>query len=1042
MAPREQPIKFTSLDHDWLKSVFRVPRGGIAVALLLRVVLFSTLVTLVLTVLQLSLSYRSERSRLEGRFAEIEQASARSLAEGLWALDTRQLEEQLEGILRLPSIRAVEVREVSSPDHAFSVFRGERQTSKALVRDIPLVCCGDHPRQIGVFHIEATLTDIYWYLATQALTILLSNAAKTFMVALFILFVVHHLATRHILDIADSVGGVDLDTGMPPMRLRRARSCGDELDQLVEALNGMRERLSHHAIELKNVNAQMAAILDNMPDLAWVKDVDGRFIAVNRALARAKGFDEPDEMIGMTDLEIAPPDIAEAYRLDDAEVMASLGSKRIEEQHINVDASVSVVETIKAALLNSDGHVAGTVGIARDISARKQGEADREARQVAELSSRAKSEFLANMSHEIRTPMNAILGMSYLALQSDLNPQQYNYIQRVHASAEALLGVINDILDFSKIEAGKLDMESIPFGLEDVLDNVVNVLSMKADEKGLELLLDMPLQLPPALVGDPSRLSQVLLNLGNNAVKFTHSGEIVVAVQVLEQGGASARLRFEVRDTGIGMSADQQQRLFQPFTQADASTSRRYGGTGLGLAISQHLVHLMGGELAAESAPGVGSRFHFELRFGLQPSAAAKALPGSDDGLVGTRVLVVDDNAAARELLIAMSQALGLRVDAATSGEEALVRVGLADAGGKPYQLLLLDWKMPGMDGVACAQALVERAALRHPAPVVIMATAFGREEVRQRLAERRLRVGALLTKPVTPSTLLDACATALGRAPLVATRSARREEAMVDHRAALAGARVLLVEDNVFNQELAVDLLRRAGVAVSVAGDGQQALDALARERFDAVLMDCQMPVMDGYAATRALRLQPALRTLPVIAMTANAMVGDREAVLAAGMNDHIAKPIVIDEMFATLAKWVKPTRSVAAGGDRPGSDAIRAPNGIDTRGGLDNVGGDDALYRRMLGLFRDSETDFVQRFHAARAAGDISTAMRAAHDLKSEAGTLGMRALGEAAAALERACSEGAPVADIDDRVHAVSSKLVEVVAELRALESARTS
>ena len=891
--------------HAWLASIARVPGGGIAIALLIRVLIFSTVVTLVLTILQLSLSYRSERARLESRFGEIDQASSRSLSESLWALDSKQLEEQLEGILRLPSMRAVEVRESSQAAQRFTVSRGERPTASAVVKEFPLSCCGERPQPIGVLRIEATLTDIYRDLASQAVVILLSNAAKTFLVALFILFVVHRLATRHLQDIAASVSSITPGSESAPLRLQRPPGAGDELDRLVDAVNAMRERLSSHAMELGNASTRMAAILDNIPDLAWVKDAGGHYIAVNRALAASKGFAEPAQMIGKTDLELHPLELAKTYLADDAEVMASEGSKRIEEHHANADGSTTRVETIKTALRDSDGRVAGTVGIARDITARRQAETDRDARRAAEAANQAKSDFLANMSHEIRTPMNAILGMAYLALQSGLNPQQLNYVQKIHGAAESLLRIINDILDFSKIEAGKLDIESIAFNLGDVMDGLGNLVGMNAAEKGLELLFVLPPTLPTALMGDPSRLRQVLLNIGYNAVKFTERGEVVVAIEMVEREPRSARLRFEVRDTGIGMTPDEMQHLFQPFSQGDSSTSRRYGGTGLGLSISHHLVRRMGGDIEVQSTPGRGSRFHFTLNFEL-PSEPARPLP-HQDALRGRRMLVVDDNPSARGVLADMSSACGVLCDTAVNGQDALRKVGLADAGDRPYDLVLLDAGMPGLDGVECVDLLGQR---EHPRRLstVLMVTAASRDDVHKRLSERSLGVGALLLKPVMPAALFEACGQALGLQPPHSTHATQREAALLQHQAALRGAQILLVEDNAVNREIALTMLRRAGIVVSVAYDGQEALDMLGQQPFDGVLMDCQMPVMDGYAATRALREQPQWRDLPVIAMTANALVGDRDKVLAAGMNDHIAKPIKIDQMFATLARWIRP--------------------------------------------------------------------------------------------------------------------------------------
>jgi signal transduction histidine kinase/DNA-binding response OmpR family regulator/HPt (histidine-containing phosphotransfer) domain-containing protein len=646
------------------------------------------------------------------------------------------------------------------------------------------------------------------------------------------------------------------------------------------------------------------------------------------------------------------------------------------------------------------------------------------AQHAAEAATQAKSEFLANMSHEIRTPMNAILGMSYLALQSGLDARQRNYVEKVHGAAESLLGIINDILDFSKIEAGKLEIEHIPFELGDVLDRLASLVGMRAGEKGLELLFDLPPELPTALVGDPSRLGQILLNLGNNAVKFTERGEVTLAVSMVERAPERAVLRFEMRDTGVGMASEACQRLFQPFTQADASTSRRYGGTGLGLAICRHLVECMGGEIGVDSEPGRGSRFHFTLPFSLQ-SGAQPVLESA--ALRRARVLVVDDHPAARELLCTLAAALGLRTEAAADGAAALAAVARADAADDPFNLLFLDWCMPGMDGIECL-ARMHPGGGRHAAPTVLMVTAFNRDEAERQLRVRRLQIAALLQKPVTPSALLDACASVLDPHAMRPRRREQRQELLQVSQAALAGARILLVEDNPINQELACDVLSRAGITVAIAADGREALAVLERDRFDAVLMDCQMPVMDGYEATRALRLRPGMKDLPVIAMTANAMAGDREKVLAAGMDDHVAKPFRVEELFATLAHWVRP----AALPLPPGSGLESLP-GLDTQAALAEMSGDEALYRRLLAMFCEREAGFETRFRDARGRGDAADAQRCAHDLKSVAGTLGMLALQRAAGVLEAACEQGAGEASIEPLLREVVRVLEPLVRAL---------
>ncbi|HWR02985.1 MAG TPA: PAS domain S-box protein [Humidesulfovibrio sp.] len=641
----------------------------------------------------------------------------------------------------------------------------------------------------------------------------------------------------------------------------------------------------------------------------------------------------------------------------------------------------------------------------------------------AEAASRAKGEFLANMSHEIRTPMNAVIGMAHLALTTELSPKQRDYLTKIDRAARSLLGILNDILDFSKVEAGMLATESVDFDLDLVLDDLAGLLAVKAHEKGLELLLDVGGDVPRRLVGDPLRLGQVLVNLVGNAVKFTQAGEVRVSVSALPESlPGQARLAFSVRDTGIGMTPEQRANLFQPFTQADASTTRRFGGTGLGLSISQRLVQLMGGEIGVASAPGQGSEFRFELTL---PLAAEQGREAAPDSLAGRRVLVADDSRSAREIMVAALRRLGMLPEEAADGAETLALLARAAEAGRPFELVLLDWRMPGMDGAETARRISQDASLL-PKPAVVILTAYDRETL-ARLPESGL-AAALLMKPVSPSLLLDTLAEVFGGKALTPARPPQDQAEAA--RRALAGLRVLLVEDNEINQQVAQGMLERVGVETTLAGDGETALALLAVESFDAVLMDIQMPGMDGFETTRRIRETGSLRGLPVIAMTAHALASDRDRALAAGMNDHVTKPIAPGALYGALMRHAVrhaerpapqdgqsgPGRAVlrspaAKGAGRNVPRAQRLPD-LDVAEALERLGGDAALYRELLEQFTERYTGQAANICRTIEDGDMAEARQLAHSLRGVAGNLGAVAVSAAAATLERALAEGAAV------------------------------
>jgi two-component system, sensor histidine kinase and response regulator len=776
-------------------------------------------------------------------------------------------------------------------------------------------------------------------------------------------------------------------------------------------------------------------ILASVAEGIWGLDLDGMATFVNTAGSRLLGY-SPEELAGQSMHSLVHYARADGspFPRDECKMYMTTqdGQSRVVTDEVlwRKDGSCFPAEYSTMPIRKGDS-ITGTVVAFRDITERLRAEAELSAaKEAAEAATRAKSDFLANMSHEIRTPMNAILGMTHLALKTELTPRQGDYLKKVRSAAQSLLGIINDILDFSKIEAGKLDIEQSEFELEKVLDNLSNIVGQKAQDKNLEFLIAAQHDIQQFLVGDSLRLGQILINLVNNAIKFTDQGEVMVTVGMEEQTADRVKLKFAVSDSGIGMNPEQCSRLFKAFSQADTSTTRKYGGTGLGLSISKRLVEMMDGEIWVESQAGVGSTFIFTAWFGIGTGETRKRFIPD---LAGIRALVVDDNAQAREILTEALRAFALRAESVASGEDAIREIASADP-HDPYKLILMDWHMPAMDGLE-ASRIIKRNDRLHSIPKIVMVTAFGREDIR--IQAEQIGIEGYLLKPVNSSLLYDSLVDLFGIAALADRPPGESRDKKQEHNA--TGIRVLVVEDNEMNQQVARELLENSGALVTVANHGGEAVKILITEDraadFDVVLMDIQMPEMDGMTATRLLRKDPRLLKLPILAMTAHALVEERQRCLDAGMNDHIAKPIDPDDMFRTLLRWAIPrteahrepvSRAVEAGSE------VELPTvtGVNVSEGVARVAGNRRLYRDLLSQFAAKQANTAAQIAAALESGDRKIAERIAHTVKGVAGNLGIKEVYVSAQELEKAIRESLNPSPILDHFAVVLSAQVKAI------------
>jgi PAS domain S-box-containing protein len=759
---------------------------------------------------------------------------------------------------------------------------------------------------IGTIYIEADLGDLNERLLRFAeidFVVLLGSLAVAFVLS----YRLQRVISGPIQELADTALAVIAHENYS---IRAKKHGHDEIGSLFDQFNSMLDRIQQRDVALQKAHddlekrveertAFLNALIENSPLAIMVLDSEQKVQLCNPAFEHLFQYTR-QEVIGQpVDGLLADGDSlleARALSLRALDKPVNLVARRRRKDRSLVDVELHTVGLV----VNAD--VVGSLVIYQDISVRKRAEeAMQQAKEAAEAASRAKSEFLANMSHEIRTPMNGIMGMTELVLDTELDSEQREYLNMAKLSADSLLSLINDILDYSKIEAGKLEIEAIDFNLGDIIGDTMKALSLRAHQKELELAYDVQPDIPNALVGDPGRLRQVIVNLVGNAIKFTEKGEVVVHVQADSRTNDDIELHFTIVDTGIGIAAEKQTAIFEAFTQADGSMSRTYGGTGLGLTISSRLVGFMRGRIWVESELGMGSRFHFTAHFRLQKIPARIIVPRDPKTLRDMRVLVVDDNATNRQILLKMLTNWHTNPTAVESGAKAITALREDQGLGRTFPLILVDAQMPEMDGFALVECIKKNPDWK-TATIMMLSSAGQRGDARRC---RELGVASYLTKPVRHGELLDAILTALGTwpikeaAPALVTRHSLREAS--DHLS------ILLVEDNAVNQVLAVRLLEKRGHSVTVAGNGKDALAALEKRFFNLVFMDVQMPEMDGFEATAAIREKEKTsgNHLPIIAMTAHAMVGDKERCLEAGMDDYITKPIRIEELSDLLKRY-----------------------------------------------------------------------------------------------------------------------------------------